>query len=210
LQPVDASLRPATAELVRLEGDLLAVSHGARLASVCVKCATRDDVVRRLEVMHAQRPWMWLFYLTGVLGIVILSFLQRTGGVLLPICTACDARWRRAVRVRSLTTLAIIPVSVAAIGALAAEARGRLPNGAGAWIALALAAAWTAAYVAVHAGKSRRAMVTAASIDRSLIFLRGVHPDARRELVAEATAVRHGAGAKPRSSTLSGASADDE
>jgi hypothetical protein len=178
------------ADIVREEGELLAVSHGARLGAVCVKCGTRDGVVTRFEVLHAQRPWAWLWYFTGVLGIVVLSFLQRTGGVSLPLCAACDARWRRVVRRRSLTTLSVIPVTLLAGVALAAEARGRLPDGAGSWLALALAAVWTAAFLAVHVGKSRRATVTAAGITGDLIFLRGVHPAARRELVAEAVAVR--------------------
>lgn len=182
-------MTPRPADVVREQGELLAVSHGVRLASVCVKCATRDGVASRLEMMQAQPRWTWLLYLTGVIGVVLLAFLQRTAGVALPLCRACDARWRKVVRRRSRTTLMVVPVSLLVCGALVADAKGRLPSGAGSWLALGLATGWAVLYAAAQLAGGNH-LVTAASVDRSFAFLRGVHPDARRALVAEAGAVR--------------------
>jgi hypothetical protein len=193
--------------VVREEGELLVVSHGARLGGACVKCAAGDALGTRFEVLHRARPWTWLLVSAGVIGIVLIWFLQltagaivivliaclqRTAGVVLPVCRACDARWRRAVRVRSWVALSLVPISLAVMGAFAVEARGGLPPGTGGWIAAALALSWAAAFVATRFGKSQRLTVTAASIDRELLFLRGIHPDARRAIVAESGAVRRG------------------
>jgi hypothetical protein len=116
--------------------------------------------------------------------------LQRTAGVFLPVCPACDARLRRAARVRSWVSLSLVPISFLAMGALAAEARGWLSQGAGAWTGGALALAWAAAYVTVRLRDTGRPGVTAASIEREVLSLRGVHPDARRAIVAESVALR--------------------
>jgi hypothetical protein len=179
--------------VVREDGDLLVVSHGARLPDVCVRCGARDDIVRRLEVMHHARPWTWLLLCLGVLGVVAFSLLQRSAGVVLPICIVCDARWRRIVRLRNWATLAMLPISLLAFGAFAAEARGVLPAGGGGGalaVLFALVAAWAALMAALRLGKGRGLTVTAASIDRDFLFLRGVPAEARRALVADAAAVR--------------------
>jgi hypothetical protein len=181
---------PKRPDVVREDGDLLVVSHGARLGGACVTCAAGDGLLVRFELLHHARPWTWLLLPTGALGIVLMSLLQRTAGVMLPVCRDCDARWRRAVRVRSWVALSLLPVSFVAMGAFYAEARGCLPSGAGGWIALGLTFAWAAAYLAARYGRSRHLVVTPASIDRELLHLRGVHPDARRAIVAASRAVR--------------------
>ena len=146
-----------------------------------MKCAARDGVTHRLVVLQKQRRWSWLLWATGALGVIVLSFLQRTAGVMLPLCPACDGRWRRAVRARSLTALSFVPLSFLALGSFIAEARGSLPEHVAGWLSLALLIAWIATFVAVRA-TTERDLVTAAAIDRDSLSLRGVHPQARRAL----------------------------
>jgi hypothetical protein len=91
---------PKGRDVVRLEGELLVVSHGARLAGACVKCASCDGLRSRCGLMHHERMGNWLLNLAGVIGLVVAAYRQRTAAVVLPICGACEARWNRAVRVR--------------------------------------------------------------------------------------------------------------
>jgi hypothetical protein len=170
--------------IVREESEMLVVSQGAHLAGVCVKCGTSEAIRPRFEVLQHAPSWTYALLPLGPLGIIAAAFLQRSGGVTLPICPACDERWRRAARRRSRVTLVLMPLTAAMVGAFVAEARGVLPEGAGAWVALVLVLVWVAAFAAVRLGKGRLAMVTAAGIDREILLLRGVHPDARRALVA--------------------------
>jgi hypothetical protein len=177
-------------DVVREEGDLLVVSHGARLGGACVRCAASGELRAHFELLHHGRRWSWLVLPTSLIGLLFPSLSRRAAGVFLPVCPACDAIWRRAARAHAWVVLSLVPVSFVAFGAFALEARGALPADAGAWITLALALAWTAGYVAAHIGRSRRLMVTAASIEREFLSLRGVHPDARRAIVAHSVALR--------------------
>jgi len=78
------------------------------------------------------------------------------------------------------------------MGAFFAEARGWLPAGAGGWVGLALALVWAAAYADARVRTGRRWRVTAVRIERDLLWLRGVHPDAARAIVADAQVLRIG------------------
>jgi hypothetical protein len=186
-------------DVVRQEGKLLVVSHGARLGGACVKCASTDVVGTRFELLQQPLRWWGHFaFVFGVPGILFEAFRRRTAGVFLPVCRLCEVRWRRAVRVRSWVALSFIPASFVAMVALAAEARGSLPDGAGSGIGLALALAWSATYLVTRFGKGSRWRVTAASIDRELLSLRGVHPEALAVIVADASALRRSATSVPR------------
>jgi hypothetical protein len=165
------SARPEA--LVREEGELLLVSYGARLADVCVKCAARDRIVRRFEVMR-YRPNFWCGW--------------RYGGLDLPLCPACDARWRGLVRARFLAALAMIPVLVVSAVVVKLDRPGSPFGGRSSHIALALVVAWLVGLVVTYARPSRKRTVGAKAIVDENILLRGVHPDARRALVIEAAA----------------------
>jgi hypothetical protein len=212
-KPPAASADPAgQTALVREQDDLLLVCHGTRLADVCVKCASRERIVRRFVVMSYRRFWpaVWLlaglilarFVVTFVLTLVVpfdlwsgIGFLVcfavfwrgwRHGSLDLPVCPACDARWRAVVRARFLATLAIIPVLILSAIAADLDRPGSPFDGRKSQVAFALAAAWLLGLIAVHAGTLRKRTVGARAIHDQLIFLRGVHPDARRALVVEA------------------------
>jgi hypothetical protein len=194
--------------IVREQGDLLLVSHGARLADVCVKCASRDGVVRRFVVMGYRRFWpavclaaflafgwyvatfllnlRWLY--GALVCFVIFSRGWRYGALDLPVCPPCNKRWRGVVRARFLATLAIVLVLVLSAIAVELDRPGSPFEGRSSQIACALVAAWLLGLVAVYAGTLRRRTVGARAIHDQLIFLGGVHPDARRALVVEAAA----------------------
>lgn len=195
-----APARPAA--IVREEGELLLVSHGVRLGDVCLKCAAREGIVRRFEVMR-YRPFWPAVGLAGslcvcgylaslmltallpfdfwklVIGLVCFAIFWRGwrhGALDLPLCQACNARWRGGERARLLAALAIVPVLV-----VSAAFEGHSVR-----LAYGLLTLWIAGVVAVHMGTWRNRTVGAKAIDDELIFLRGVHPDARRALVADA------------------------
>jgi hypothetical protein len=92
------------------------------------------------------------------------------------------------LRARRLTTLLIVPLTILPIVALDIEQHDRLPRGTAQWLSLALAVAWIAALIGARVGRLRDLLVTAKAINDEVIILRGVHPDARRALVAEAAA----------------------
>jgi hypothetical protein len=215
----DGSKRSVT--IVREEGELLLVSHGARLRDVCVKCATRDGMGRRFELMHhgvaralvvfalcfvastlvtivlslgllttlgLESVTHWLSILGLTISVFVAGRRLRLAAVDLPICPTCDSKWRVVLRARRLATLSIVLVMVLPIAVHVAELRGRFPRGTARTIALGLALAWVGMLATFRVGKWRDRTVTAKAIHGELIFLRGVHPDARRALVAEAAA----------------------
>jgi hypothetical protein len=205
-------LLTGSAPVVREEGELLLVSPGARLADVCVKCGAREGIVRRLEVMRYRPLWpavglalslcvCWYvasLILTALLpfdfwktlvGLVCFAIFWRGwrhAALSLPLCKACDARWRDVVRARFLVSIAILPVLVLSAIAIDLDAHRATLGGRSGLLALALVTAWAVAFVAVHVGKWRKRTVGAKAIHEQLVFLRDVHPDARRALVIEA------------------------
>jgi len=188
--PTPTKERPAI-PVVRLEGELLVVSHGARLGGACVKCATTPVARTRFELLEQPGQW-WKYPFFAGLALFVEALRLRTAGVLLPVCETCDEQWARAVRRRSRVALALVPVTFAAVGALLAEARGWLPAGAGGWVGLALALVWAVAYGDARIRAGRRWRVTAVRIEHDLLWLRGVHPDAARAIVADAQVLRIG------------------
>jgi hypothetical protein len=193
---------------------VLLVSHYARLADVCVKCATREGIRRRFEVMRHRRvwatvglvallcfyglfasftltllvpftPWGWL---TALVCVVVFARGWRYGAIELPICATCDARWRGVLRARFLMMLAIVPVGIAAAAVTDLGAHGTLLRGLSAWFAPSLIVVWATLLLLLYTGKWRNRTVSAKAIHNQLIFLRGVHPEARRTLVVEAVA----------------------
>jgi len=91
--------------VVRLEGELLVVSHGARLGGACVKCATTPVAGTRFELLEQPGQW-WKYPFFAGLALFVEALRLRTAGVLLPVCPACDAQRARAVRLRSRVALA--------------------------------------------------------------------------------------------------------
>jgi len=200
--------------IVREDGELLLVSHGTRLADVCLKCAAREGILRRFEVMRYRRFWPAIglastlcvcWYLAShmlmvlfpldlwrvICALVCFAIFWRGwryGALDLPLCRACNARWRGVVRARFLVTLAIIPVLVLSAVAIDLDAHRVALGGHSTEIAFALVTAWIVGLGAVYTGTWRKRTVGAKAIHDQLIFLRGVHPDARRALVAEAAA----------------------
>jgi hypothetical protein len=202
--------------IVREEGELLLVSHGARLADVCLKCASRAGIVRRFEVMRYRPFWpavglalsLWIcWYLAsllltllvpfdfwrdlsrGIIGLVCFAIFWRGwryGALHLPLCSACNARWRGVARARFLATLAIVPALVLSAVAIDLDAHRGALGGRATQVAFALVAAWILGLIVVNTGSWRNRTVGAKAIHDQLIFLRGVHRDARRELIADA------------------------
>lgn len=190
--------------IVWRQGDLLVVPHGARLAPICVDCATRDGVAPRIvEMSHVPTRARviaasvtvigWLaclaalesrtlaFLLPLLFGAnVVLARLTRRGLVTLPVCATCDVRWARAARAKNRAAFALLPVTaVAGASLFVLPSAIAVPFGAtliGSSIAALAFVPWLV--------ERRLALVAPASIDRDAIRLRGVHPDARRELAA--------------------------
>jgi hypothetical protein len=202
-------IRPPTTVIE--SGALLLVSNGGWLADVCVKCATSEGVGRRFEVMpHGIWGAIGVFlacsavfqfgafvvalvFSAGAVWVSLLGWLcsvwiggrwLRIGTLNLPICGSCDARWRAVVRVRRLASLGIVPVLVGTVVAYELEHRGRLPGGTGGLVTLGLVVAWGATLLALRRGPLQDRTVTSTAIERELICLRGVDPDARKALRA--------------------------
>jgi hypothetical protein len=203
---------PRAPTTVLEDGGLLLVSNGGWLADVCVKCATFDGVGRRFEVMPhgiasaivvffacsaafklaalvvalalpAAAAWLWL--LGSALSVWIAGHRLRIGTLSLPICGACDARWRSVVRARQLASLGIVPVLAVPLVVYDLELGARLPRGTGGQVTLALVVAWGATLLALRTTWRERT-VTSTRIEGELIYLRGVDAGARRALRAEA------------------------
>jgi hypothetical protein len=75
--------------LARLDADALVVPNGAAFPAVCVKCGARHGLGHRSVKFKFVPGWARLF------GPLIQLIVRKTSTFELPICPACNGRWRK-------------------------------------------------------------------------------------------------------------------
>ena len=148
--------------LAQLDGDVLAVSRGAKLRDVCLKCGSHHELTRR-QVRFTR--------------FVVLPPALKRADLGLPLCVSCNKRWSRA-RAAVLASSAAFGLSVLALG-LHEDHHSLLP------LCLVL---FVAVLVVVYA-YARPRMLTAGRIDDRFVELLGCHANAAQE-IAEGSARR--------------------
>jgi hypothetical protein len=168
---------PCGTFVATIVGDDLIVTKEAPLPPVCVKCGTRDQIERRRQLFGWTPPWVFALIVINLLVAAIVQLIVRKKGYLsLPLCTACNARWRAARLVAVLSGLGIVFGLIAGLVLLIRE-----PVAGLIMIVLALAAP-----VALLVTFCRVRLLRARKVDEQTITLIGVHDAAKLAIVEAA------------------------
>lgn len=117
-QPLYSHSAPARFVAVARHEDLV-VSKWAPLPDVCMKCGANGPVERRVRLFTYTPGWAFLTLFIGlIVGLIIISTIQVTGGLNVPLCAACDRRWRQADTLKTVALVALIGVALAVSVAL--------------------------------------------------------------------------------------------
>jgi hypothetical protein len=158
----------------RLDGDVLIVGRDARLPSVCIKCASHQDIVHRPSKFQWTPPWARFLVFCGI-GVLIMLVTTKRAELAMPLCPACNARW-------SAARHALIGGSVILVLSLLALRLGDDPGAM-----LPLVGVVLVAFVIVALVYVKPRMLQVRKIDDQVVELKGCHTGAAREIAEGAT-----------------------
>jgi len=170
-QQPQAYAAPAQAGGVWREGALLVTNVPAVMLPHCLKCGVAAaDVVPRQKQFEWVPPWAKFLYAFGRLGNIILRFIQRVVTVAIPLCNACEDRWKAAKWIQlgiilgGFVALVFLPMLVGQV----------LPSVGGILFGL-LFLAWLVSFFLVPFLIVKPRTLAPASIEGSVLKLEGVH-----------------------------------
>jgi ribosomal protein L40E len=161
----------------RLEGAALVLSHDAPLPAVCMKCGAHDDITRRDVVFSWTPAWVRFLVFCGV-GLFLRLLMRARASLVIPLCARCNARWSAA---RSATIAAVVLL----VGALVAARVLGVST-----LARGLVLGAVAALVLVRLVFVRPRVLQVHHLDENAISFKGVNPEAAKEILEGARAVR--------------------
>jgi hypothetical protein len=163
---------------VSWDGKLLRVPKQFSFPRVCLKCASPEVHSRRTQRFAFTPTWARLLILVCMLGaLVAMALTTKRATLELPLCDACQARWRRA---RTLSVLMGLAAVASIVGVVVASAGSNSDEGPVA-VALVIVVLVVAMAVAMRKLVSPR-VLQAKHIDESYISLQGVHPVAGEQV----------------------------
>jgi hypothetical protein len=157
----------------RLEGDAretLVVSRDAELPSVCLKCGSHADIMRRTTPLQWTPVWA-RFLMFCVIGLVIMLVTTKRATLQIPLCVPCNARWAAARKASVVGVVAIVGAFIA---------MRTMDDPMPGLVILGLA---VAGFVAFSISFVRPRTLRVKRIDEREIHLADVHPSAAREVV---------------------------
>ncbi len=153
-----------------LEGDVLVVSKHGHLPDVCIKCAARENIVRRDAKLSWTPTWARLSVVfCTVLGAVAILVTTKRAQLSLPLCAPCNAGW-------STASKALIAAVIGLVIGLMSFSYVDPTIGA------VVAGLGIAGFVLVMLLFVRPRMVQVVLIDDHVVKLKGFHADAGRIL----------------------------
>lgn len=176
MNPYAAPAAPIVAGGVRsyyaaMQGDVLVVQKEAALPPICMKCGTRDNIVRRNAKFQWTPVWARLMVVVCTLGGAIAMLLTtKKASLAVPLCAPCNARWGQAVAALIVGIVALVG-SIFGIGQL---------HEAG----IILFVVVLLAFVGLMLGFVRQRMLQVHKIDEQNVELKGVHPAAAQAIIA--------------------------
>lgn len=163
--------------LAYLEGLDLAVQKEAPLPNVCVKCGVSPTQHRRNQQFVWNPPWvLFLFILSPVIAAIVALIMQKKGRLHLPLCSACESRWKMGLVMVILGVFALILGIV--IGAIASAQD--YPE-----IGVPVMIAGIVGFIVLLV-VSRGRFLRAKRVDERVIVISGVHPNAVQATLAAA------------------------
>jgi hypothetical protein len=155
----------------RLEGDVLVVAKDSYLPDVCLKCAARDGIVRRQAKFQWTPVWARLSIIFCTIGgLIVMLLTTKKGGLSVPLCQPCNARWGQAV------TALIVSVVFLVAGLLTFRFFDEPAIGGIVFVVV------LGGFIGVMLGFVRPRMLQVDKIDDQFIYLKGFHASAGREV----------------------------
>jgi hypothetical protein len=163
-----------------LDGTNLVLSTTASLPPVCVKCATADGVTRRHQKFRFTPPWVIALLMVCTLGAVIaMAVTTKRAELSLPICEPCNTRWGSAKWAFGLSIGGLI-VAGALLGVMSDTSGPSV-------ILFGLVVLAIVAVVVVGITITKPRTLQVKKIDKEMITLIGVHPNAAETIVRSAS-----------------------
>jgi len=155
----------------RLEGDVLVVAKDTYLPDICIKCGSKQGIVRRQTKFQWTPVWARLSIIfCTLLGLILMLVTTKKGNLPLPLCQPCNTRWGQAVG-------ALIGAVVFLILGLFTFRLFDEPAIGGVIFLVSLGA-----FIGVMLGFVRPRMLQVHKIDDGFIELKGFHHQAAREM----------------------------
>lgn len=159
-----------TASMTGKAGQTLVLSRDAEVPAVCMKCGSKQGIVRRLTQFQWTPVWA-RFMMFCIIGLVVMLVTTKRAAMHVPLCATCNDRWSAARTVTIIGVLGLVAGFIA-MRTLDDHALGiaLLFLGVGAFLILSIT------YV-------RPRVVRAKRIDATSLQLDGVDPKAAAEIV---------------------------
>jgi hypothetical protein len=90
--PPQAPVMPAGyagGSVARMEGELLVVTNGAQFPPVCLRCGATQPIEWRDQRFTYIPPWARFF------GVLIQAIVTKRSRFNLPLCSPCNAQWKK-------------------------------------------------------------------------------------------------------------------
>jgi hypothetical protein len=153
------------------ELDALVVPKMGQLANVCAKCSNPQCTAHPRKSFSWTPPWVFIAFLVSpLIGAILSAAMRKSVAYNVPLCTACDAAWKKANLNLLLSFLPGIGTSVLGIILLAADI-----DAGGALLGLGIMAAIFAPIIVQFAHR-RGKQLWAKRIDDRYAWLVGLHP----------------------------------
>lgn len=164
--------------VARVEGERVVLRNGMALPPVCLKCGVRQPVEWRKQKFVWSPQWTILLVLVSLLlGAIVALILQKRSEFQLPLCPACNTRWKQWNLLMVFTALAIIGIIPLTVVAGSFVSSDSMPT-----IVMVGIFGWLIGIVFVAIARTK-AIVLPKKIDKFETWLLGVHPEAIRVLV---------------------------
>jgi hypothetical protein len=155
------------------EFEALVVPKMGQLANVCAKCSNPQVAANPRKSFSYTPPWVFVaFAVSPLIGAILSAVVRKSAAYNVPLCSACDAAWRKANLTLGLSFLPGVGTSVLGIALLVGDI-----DAGGAILGLGLLAAVFAPIIVQVAARRKKTIWTKKIDDRSA-WLVGMHPGA--------------------------------
>lgn len=155
----------------RLEGDVLVVAKETYLPDICIKCGSKEGIVRRQAKFQWTPVWARLSILVcTLLGLILMLVTTKKGNLPLPLCSPCNTRWGQAIAVLFGSITALV------LGIFSFQLFDEPAIGGGLFLVILVA------FIGLMFGFVRPRMLHVHKIDDQFIELKGFHAGAAREM----------------------------
>ena len=168
--PVAGYGAPQGQPMAHVDGVSVVVANGSGMPPVCLKCGNAQGIQWRDANFRYVPPWARFF------GWLIQALVVKKSRFSLPLCTPCNATWKKWTIILALSWIPGLLVLFLGLGL------GSIDDGLGAAVTMVGLLVMVVGLVVAAVLRNRRT-IWAGKIDKTHTWLRGVHAVATQALV---------------------------